>query len=193
MPNQQIVFQYRSPIIKQITGLFYAGLATVPYYLWANNPPSFFVKVVMCIGFTLLTVLGLYQGLSYTVSLFHKDKREAVKVTYFFGVWKKTTTSTFDFISSVPDANIPGFWGIYIAYSDQKLQDSYTEEELEMMKNKTLNYPGFVVIDAINRKRAKQVLLELQTHYDLLPEISEVVETNDDLIDDDDEQDFDED
>lgn len=190
MSQQQKSFVVRTPLRKQLGGLWLLVAAAACFILWDQGLKGSGSGILAAIG-GILVLLGLYRLLSFDVSVFKSGEPRLEKFSYHFGFIKKVDSAHFDKLELLRrDALLP-YCQLYAYCSKEKLAEELSDEALALYEKKHAVLPGLVVVDHTSKKDCLKLIEAIWRFYGLWEEPVEeekpAPQKEDDDWDDDDD------
>ena len=170
--NQNEKLIVRSPRRKQFGGLWILFCAVGAFVMWDNGLKGSGSEILLGAAI-VLTLLGLYRCLTYSITVFQPGKIPTGKqLKVHFGILKKEQTIDFDELDILRRDMFLPYCQLYAYSSKDYLKTKMSEEDIKAYEEGRIESPGFVVIDHSTKKECEKLIEKIWRYYGLWDETS---------------------
>ena len=168
--NQEEKLVLRSPMRKQLGGLWVLFCGLGAFVMWANGLKSEGSEILLIMAI-ILFLMAIYRCLTYSVTVFLPGSVPTAKQLYcYFGLFKKEKEMDFDELEILRRDKFLPYCQLY-AYSSLKyLKTKVSPEEFPKYEEGNLHSPGLVLGDHLTKKECETYIEKIWRYYDLWDE-----------------------
>ncbi|MCM8525642.1 MAG: hypothetical protein NE327_03930 [Lentisphaeraceae bacterium] len=165
--NQQEKLILRSPMRKQLGGLWILFCALGAFLMWQNGPKSEGSGILL-FGAGALALLAMYRCLTFSLTVFLPGKVPTARnVKAHFGIFKQEQEVDFDELEILRRDMFLPYCQLYAFSSPKYLKAKLKPEEFAKYEDGTEQSPGMVIIDHSTKKECEKFTEQIWTYYGL--------------------------
>lgn len=168
--NQEKKLVLRSPLRKQLGGLWILACGIGAFVMWSNGLKKDGSEILLIMA-ALLFLMALHRCFTYSITVFQPGKVPTAKQLYcHFGVFKKEKEMDFDELEILRRDKFLPYCQLY-AYSSLKyLKIKVPPADYTKYEEGKLHSPGLVLGDHLTKKECEAYIEKIWRYYDLWDE-----------------------